>query len=105
MPPDLVPTADAASLGQGAPHRRRLSEAAWSQFQADEGGKGPLGRAAGCPAAPDRLGERVGVGQPVARGVRDNSRNPAFDEREQRFQPRECGLLFVGVLRLEGGRS
>src|SRR5690348_1427895 len=51
--PDLITRAGSPRLGERAPHRRCLAEPSWPQFQANQGGERPLGRAAGSPATPD----------------------------------------------------
>jgi hypothetical protein len=56
---------------------------------------------AGPPVARRRLAQRVRTGQPAAGGGGNDRVDPALDEREQRLQPAQRGVLGRGGLRLE----
>ena len=76
--PDLVPAADAAGLGQATPDGRGLAQPPRAQLKADQRGERALGRAAGGPAPPDRLGQGVGLRQPVCRPPRRPRSRPSL---------------------------
>ena len=101
MGPDGIPARRAASLGQPAPDGRGLAEPAWPQFQADQGGERPLGRAAGRAAAANRLGECGRCRQPLAGGVLHHRGDPSLDERERGLETGERRLLPGCLLRPE----
>src|SRR5205807_2162276 len=81
------------------PDRRGLAQPSRPQFQADQRRERALRRPAGRTAPPDRLGERARLRQPVAGRGGDHGGNPALDQREQRLQAGQRGLLLGSVLR------
>ena len=83
----------------GLPHGCRVAQPPWAQLQPDEGRERRLGRPARCPAALDRLGNRVGLGQSARCLARDDI-DPAFDEGEHRLEASgaaSCDSVFGGI--------
>ena len=61
MGPQRVPAVDAPGCVRPVPDGGGLAQPARPQLQSHQRGERPLGRAAGGPATPDRLGQGVGV--------------------------------------------
>ncbi len=84
MTPHRIAAIDPAMLGEGGPHRRRLTQASGPQLETDERRERLLGRSTGRPAPPEHLGEAAGVGQPLGGRPVNHVADPTLDERERR---------------------